>query len=112
MENPVTITARADGTFVLDGDLSWHNAADFEALVATLVPTGVDMTLDLSGLDLVDGFSIAIAINAVRELQRHADKVILIAAPQILCHNLYRVGMLESNDRLELIAMREDEPYG
>lgn len=112
-DNLVTVTPRADGVFVIEGDLSQLNAVAFESLVGALaVEVEGEVALDLVGLDLTDGISIATAINAVRELLSRTRRVKLIAAPQILCHNLYRVGLLGTDERIVLIAMREDEPYG
>ena len=51
-------------------------------------------------------------VNALRALRRRCRRLVLVHAPQILAHNLYRVGMLDGEDAVELEAMREDEPYG
>ena len=107
------ITSRADGTIVVEGELSESNAAAFEAAFGALaIAAEADVSLDLLEFDLADGMAIATVINAVRNLVTSARRVRLIGAPQLLCHNLYRVGLLGTDKRIELIAMREDEPYG
>jgi anti-anti-sigma regulatory factor len=93
-----------------EGDLTAENADEFARhLQALAVNASGVIRLDLGGLDIDDGVAIAVAINALRRLSSRAAKLVLVAAPQMLCHNLYRVGLLGS-DRLELVEMREDEP--
>ncbi|MFL6214643.1 MAG: STAS domain-containing protein [Blastocatellia bacterium] len=95
-----------------EGDLTAANADEFARRLQALDAdaSGV-IQLDLSGLDIDDGVAIAIAVNALRQLSSRAAKLILVAAPQMLCHNLYRIGLL-NGDRIELVEMREDEPAG
>jgi anti-anti-sigma regulatory factor len=93
-----------------EGDLTAANAGEFARHLQSLdVETSGTIRLDLHGLDIDDGVAITIAVNALRQLSSRAAKLILIAAPQMLCHNLYRIGLLDG-DGIELIEMREDEP--
>jgi anti-anti-sigma regulatory factor len=95
-----------------EGDLTAENAGEFARHLQSLgVNASSVIRLDLRGLDIDDGVAIAVAVGALRQLSSRAAKLILIAAPQMLCHNLYRVGLL-SGDRIELVEMREDEPTG
>lgn len=112
-QNDLTITRRNDGAIVIEGELNHLNAEAFQGAVELLrVETGSVIVLDMFAFDVDDGVAIATTINALRDLLKRVKKLKLLGASQILCHNLYRVGMLESNDAIELLEMREDEPYG
>jgi anti-anti-sigma regulatory factor len=98
---------------VVEGDLREQNAADFESRVRTLVvETDGSVTLDLRGLDIDDGVALATCINSLRELRARTSGLVLLGAPQMLGHNLYRTGMLEGPGGVRLIDMRLDEPSG
>jgi anti-anti-sigma regulatory factor len=112
-QSELQYTKRRDGVIVIEGELNHLNATAFQqALESFNVEPGSPIVLDMFGFDIDDGVSVAIAVNALRDLLKRASKIQLTGAPQILCHNLYRVGLLESNTAIELIDMREDEPYG
>ncbi len=66
--------------------------------------------LDLSRLDIEGGVAIAAAVNAIRALAACSKRVIISGAPQMLGHNLYRIGMLEG--AIEFVDIRLDEPLG
>jgi anti-anti-sigma regulatory factor len=103
----------AGESIIIEGDLTHHNAAEFERRMAALnAASGGIMMLDLSGLDIDDGVALVTAINSLRELRNRSAKIILKGAPQMLCHNLYRVGLLNEGGAVELIDMRLDEPTG
>lgn len=98
---------------VIEGELDHRNAERFQdALELLRVEPNSKLVFDLFGFDVEDGVGVATAINALRDLLKRVSKLTLIGAPQMLCHNLYRVGLLESSGAIELLAMREDEPYG
>jgi len=101
------------GPVIIEGDLTSDNAAQFERQLGALQARfDRAMILDLSGLDIDDGVALAATINALRGLGKRSAKLILMGAPQILCHNLYRVGLLGGSRAVELIDMRFDEPAG
>jgi anti-anti-sigma regulatory factor len=94
----------------IEGDLTEANAEEFERHIDALAPDArSEVTLDLYMLDIADGVALAAAINSLRRLRARSARIILKGAPQMLCHNLYRVGLLEDNF-IELIDMRLDEP--
>ncbi len=98
------------GGLVITGELTREECARFVAEVAAVSPLPDPLWLDLRSFDIADGMAAVAALNAVRHLAR-GRRLILHGAPQILAHNLYRVGDLEGGS-LVLEATREDEPYG
>lgn len=110
-ENDININQHSDLAIGIVGELTQANAAAFEEMIAALTINPDAVALDMIEFDIGDGIAIATTINAIRHLLKRTRKVKLIAAPQILCHNLYRVGLLELGTAIELVAMREDEPY-
>ena len=112
-EGALQIVRRSDGAIVIEGELNHHNAERFQGALDSLkFEPNSEIVMDLFGFDVDDGLAVVMAINALRDLLKRIRKLTLIGAPQILCHNLYRVGLLDSNNAIELIDMREDEPYG
>jgi hypothetical protein len=81
-----------------------------KALRAFELSSGCRVEIDLAEVDFEDGESLAKAIEILRHLRIRAPRLTLIRAPQMLCHNLYRVGLLDGPGAIELIEMRQDEP--
>jgi anti-anti-sigma factor len=107
------IASHGDEPVIIEGDLNHHNAADFERRVRALsADSSSTIILDLSGLDIDDGVALATAINSLRELRNRSAKIILTGAPQMLGHNLYRLGLLDEGGAVKLVDMRLDEPAG
>ena len=103
----------APGTVVVEGGLHKANAALFaERLAALTGTTPALLTLELRDLEVIDGVSLAAMVNAIRTLSAKGHRVRLVGAPQLLGHNLYRVGMLAGTHAVELVNTREEEPYG
>ena len=106
------IERMAGEAVIIEGELTEANAEEFERQMNELVrEPGQKITLDLYGLDIDDGVALATFINLLRRLRRQTSRLILKGAPQMLGHNLYRVGMLD-DDAITLIDMRLDEPSG
>ena len=110
---PQIIVRAADGAVIVEGELRESNAHELEKLLHDFAAeAGGVVRLDLSGLDIDDGAGLAAAINALRSVRARSSKLVLARAPQMLCHNLYRLGLLDGRGAIELIDMREDEPAG
>ena len=110
---PQIIVRVSGGAIIVEGELRESNAQELEKLLHDFAAeTGSVVKLDLSGLDIEDGAGLAAAINALRRVRARSSKLVLARAPQMLCHNLYRLGLLEGRCAIELIDMREDEPTG
>lgn len=103
----------ASDTAKIEGELSRENIAEFQSHMRAInSDASRAITLDLSALDIEDGIALATMINALRELNARAAKLTVQGAPQMLGHNLYRIGLLDGPRAIELIDMREDEPAG
>ena len=110
--NPSLQISQVRNISFLSGELNEENAAEVDEAFRNLSVASHDATvLDMSALDITDGVGVTTMINAIRHLLERTNKVIIIAAPQMLAHNLYRVGML-ADSRIELVDIREEEPYG
>ena|SRR5437868_2718232 len=106
------VVQRPGCAVIIEGDLTASNADEFaHHLLALKLDSRGEIRLDLRGLDLDDGTALAVAVNALRQLDGRASKLILIGAPQMLCHNLYRIGLL-AGGHIDLVDMRQDEPAG
>lgn len=106
------IEQAAGGAVIIEGELTEANAAEFEQRMNEFTrEPGQKITLDLYGLDIDDGVGLAIFINSLRRLRDCRTRLVLKGAPQMLGHNLYRLGLLDS-DALALVDMRLDEPSG
>jgi len=98
-------------TMAFAGDLEPELAATMEAALASAGAGADGVTVDLSELDVVDGPALARAASALRSLARRTP-LLIVGAPQILAHTLYRVGALEGPHAIRLSDTREEEPYG
>jgi hypothetical protein len=65
--------------------------------------------IDMGDLDIEDGPSMSFITGWLQKLLRNGVMVELIGAPQMLVHNLYRVGY-HPHPGLNVRAMRQDEP--
>ena len=91
--------------FAIAGDI---NRADLPALFAALT-AGL---LDLEAADIVAGATMAgLTAFIRRRLLVEGRPVVIRGAPQLLAHNLYRVGCL-NHPQLTLIETRSEEAYG
>jgi ABC-type transporter Mla MlaB component len=109
----IVIEQSADNTIRIAGELSGDGVDEFERRMRFVqVEAGRAITLDLTGLDIEDSLAVACAINVLRDLCVRACGVVVLGAPQMLGHNLYRVGLLGGPRRVTLVDMRQDEPAG
>jgi anti-anti-sigma regulatory factor len=96
----------------IEGEVSRSNVGEFERRLRSVQVGRGEVTLDLSGLDIEDSFAAAAAINCLRDLCKRAGGLVLVGAPQMLGHNLYRAGLLSGPCAIKLVDMRQDEPAG
>lgn len=110
-EQRLLFTMKSDG-WVIDGELDHHNTAALRAWCERIPAVQDAYTLELGGLDILDAEGGAAAIDAIRLLLQRTPTLIIAHAPHLLSHTLYRLGMLESDARLDLFEPRQEEPYG
>ncbi|MEX1363769.1 MAG: hypothetical protein AB1Z98_11620 [Nannocystaceae bacterium] len=67
--------------------------------------------LELAELDVDDGPELARLVTRLRALAREHGRLQLRDCPQMLAHTLYKAGLLRDG-RIELVSVREEEPYG
>jgi hypothetical protein len=95
------------GEVIAAGDVSAAQAPAFCAALLAAARRGEGPArLALEALDLDDGVAVALAVDAVRALGRERG-VVLVRAPQMLAHTLYKIGAVGS--RIALEAPRYDE---
>lgn len=101
---------RSEGPFtVVEGEVEASSASAFASALASLGGDG-PVQLELVDLELLDGVSVAEAVNAVRALARRRGPVLLRHAPQMLAHTLYKRGLL-LQESLTLEDPRHDEGF-
>lgn len=110
MARPESWCRLIDTALIISGDLDASGITQFEAEIAALPLLPDPLRLDLSGFDISDGLAAVAAVDAMRRLAR-GRRLVLQGAPQLLAHNLYRVGDLEGGS-VVLEATRQDEAYG
>ncbi len=71
--------------------------------------------IDLGEIDLDferdPGLAVARWVDDLRALAREHGFIRVLACPQMLAHTLYKAGLLRDG-RIELVDVREEEPYG
>lgn len=103
----MSLELRWEGGVAVDGDADDTTA---HAVVAGVeaVHRGGPLRLLLYGLDLDTGGATVAWHQAVRTLRDRHGRVVLVDAPQMLAHSLYKVGDL-ADGRVELVTPRRDE---
>jgi ABC-type transporter Mla MlaB component len=95
----------------IGGELTGENAQWLSDRLGRLsLEPGSSLRIDLANMDVADGIAIATLIDALREVRGRVSKLEIRRAPQMLGHNLYRVGMLDGRQAIILTDMREEEP--
>lgn len=110
-----SISMRVDkqGRLFIGGDLYFGNAVVlFRYLQRFESAPDQALVIDLYELDIFDGKSLAMLVRELRGLRRKVASLVLVGAPQMLGHNLYRINLLSGAQAIELEEMREDEAYG
>jgi ABC-type transporter Mla MlaB component len=67
------------------------------------------LEIEMGGLDIEDGASMSFLASWIKRLLRRNTEVAVIGAPQLLIHNLYRIGY-HPHAGLHVREMRRDEP--
>ena len=97
---------------IMEGTLAHPTAASVEGLLMNLwTKAGNQGVVDLTDLDIDDSEGTVALFDLLRARHSAGLPLTLIGAPQMLCHNLYRAGMLDGANAVRLIDMRQDEPF-
>ncbi|MCE7908405.1 MAG: hypothetical protein DYH02_08580 [Candidatus Omnitrophica bacterium COP1] len=72
--------------------------------------SGTGLFLDLAELDFEEGAAVALLVDQIKQYLKRDGRLDLFQAPQVLAHNLYRVGLL-THPRLTLTQTRMDEAH-
>lgn len=98
-----------NGVLTVDGTSTTETADELFHTVTSHIPTGVPHpALHLYGLDIESGLATAAWHDVVRRLRERHGHVVLVEAPQMLAHSLYKVGDLQDG-RIRLIGPRTDD---
>ena len=97
---------RNGSRLTIEGDIDAGNVAQvIEALQQ------VPLVLDVSEADVTDGPAMAALTAALKRLLLAGHALALVGSPQLLVHNLYRVGYYP-HAGLDVQGLRQDEAYG
>ena len=91
-----------DGCYYLEGDIV-HGTVEEFCLSLQHIPKG--SRLEMGELDIKDGVSMARIVSALRMIR----PLVLIEAPQMLAHTLYKTHMLSTG--IDLVRPREDDDF-
>ena len=91
-----------EGGYCVEGCISQSNAEEFCRALAD-IPKG--SRLELLDLDIEDGVSMARIVSTLRLLR----PVVLVEAPQMLAHTLYKTFMLSTG--ITLMRPREEDDF-
>ena len=100
------------GVLLLSGELHGDDAAKLEQWFHLLELHETPQQMELAELDIADGVAATHMLNIVRLILNRCGTATLVGSPQSLAHNLYRAGLLYPGCAINLVGMREDEPYG
>jgi hypothetical protein len=98
----------SNNTWVAEGDLRLPDIHRLEVWLRQ--EPSREMILDLGSADVPDGSTMAALTSLVRRQLVHRP-IVLREPPQLVVHNLYRVGC-HPHPQLRVVDMRSDEAYG
>jgi len=105
----VSLHIACSGAVIVDGT---HDSIDvntlYNAIVEASTTATVPLRLELYGLDLDSGQAVVTWHEVVRRLRDRTGHLVLVDAPQMLAHSLYKVGDL-TDGRIELVEPRMDD---
>jgi len=96
--------------FVLFGDWTLEDIERCRSYFK-IIEAQSTLILNLQDVEIVCGTAMAECITLLRELVQKHNQLILIEAPQMLAHTLYKTNMLVDSN-IELISPRHDSGIG
>ena len=98
------------GVYILVGNWGEQEIELTQSHLLSLPKSDV-LLLDVNDVEILSGTAMALLITVIRRLLLHHHKLVLISAPQMLAHTLYKTNMLRECN-IELITPREDSGIG
>ena len=98
-----------DGTYVLSGAWGMLEMERIQSWVPP--PLEGQVVLHLDDVEIVSGEAMAMCITWIRGLCQRDLTLVLVRAPQMLAHTLYKTNMLNTC-KIKLISPREDSGIG
>lgn len=95
-------------TLTLKGVVDADVAALFLEELASLGRSDAPVTIDMRDAELQDATLIGALVDQIRQAAARAGRVQLLEPPQVLAHNLYRVGALEGDSTIQLVDPRDE----
>jgi anti-anti-sigma regulatory factor len=96
-------------TLSLKGVVDADVAALFLEELASLSTSDAPITIDMRQAELEDATLIGALVDQIRQAALRSGRVQLLEPPQVLAHNLYRVGALEGDSTIQLVDPRESD---
>ena len=93
-------------TLSLKGVVDADVAALFLEELAGLGLMDAPITIDMRETQLRDQTLIGMLVDQIREAAARTGRVQLLEPPQVLAHNLYRVGALDGDATIQLVDPR------
>jgi anti-anti-sigma regulatory factor len=95
-------------TLTLKGVVDYDVAALFLEELAGLGLMDAPVTIDMREAELEDATLIGALVDQIRQAAARAGRIQLLEPPQVLAHNLYRVGALEGDSTIQLVDPRDE----
>lgn len=102
MDTNTGFVNKEGAVFFAQGEIDQHNVDAF-CLSLMQIPKGAH--IDMGDLDIEDGAAMACIVSALRRLR----PVVLIEAPQMLAHTIYKTYMLSTE--ITLVRPRFDDDF-
>lgn len=105
----MNVTITWEDAVVVDGSSDTDTTEILLSALQQVIPRETTpLVLELYGLDVDSGGATVAWHTVVRHLRDRHGHVVLVEAPQMLAHSLYKVGDL-ADGRIALVAPRSDE---
>ena len=99
-------------TVTVKGDLTHFEIAELSKAVSSRLNADIrDLEVNLADCDIDESIALIETINWLRDVLSKGLFVTLIEPPQLLAHDLYRVGHLLPGTKLTLVRPRNEIGY-
>lgn len=97
-------------TLTFTGDLDRALVAEIAEQIDRVPAEAGPLTIELGDTEMNDGAACARLATAIRQAAQRVGDVVVVEAPQVLAHTLYRVGALGDgrSGAVQLVEPREE----